>query len=496
MTTFKQFLQERAMNQSAYASVLKRLGKSAKAGFEFEMLVPSDSKLYDGAERESIQLRRLTSADDLYSYFSLSRTDVRKMEREHEDWIDEKKAEWIDEHAPDFEETDEDGDVTNEDEARERAQEMFDEDFDVSWEKFVKDKYGDVHTLVKDNRFEPQHGWEDDRGDDYSTVFVTEPSGDVEKAVFQNIEQMLKTYVNIKGWDVVADGSISGDGQGAEVISPPTPLEAALEDLRSVFQMMYDYDIQTNSSTGLHINLSLPNLDKLDPVKLVLFMGEEYALKLFGRLQNHYTQPQLDGIFSAIRGRGKLPSSGNAMIDIAVTGLKNSKYYSVNLSKLRNGYLEFRVAGGENYHLREHAVVATVMRFVSALELACNPAEERNEYIKKLSKVFAQSLQGPFSSDNLQTMTIDDILRAGLYTLKSRQLTRYLNDAKAGNPSDEARKWLATEFPEIFSRAMLSSRVKQLYPKQRAELQMIAKKLGFNPADWSADFKALIGLKK
>ncbi len=496
MTTFKQFLQERAMNQSAYSAVLKRLGKSAKAGFEFEMLVPSDSKLYDGAERESIQLRRLTSTDDLYSYFSLSRTDVRKMEREHEDWIDEKKAEWIDKHAPDFEETDEDGDVTNEDEAREKAQEMFDEDFDVSWEKFVKDKYGDIHTLVKDNHFEPQHGWEDDRGDDYSTVFVTEPSGDVEKAVFQNIEQMLKTYVNIKGWDVVADASIGGDGQGAEVISPPTPLEAALEDLRSVFQMMYDYDIQTNSSTGLHINLSLPNLDKLDPVKLVLFMGEEYALKLFGRLQNKYTQPQLDGIINKVNSTGVLPDTANAMIDIAENGLTRNKYYSVNLSKLKSGYLEFRVAGGEDYHRRTDSVIATVMRFVSALELACNPAEERKEYIKKLTKVFGKGLQGPIAQDNLETMTVDGILRAGMETLNSRRLTRYLNDAKAGQLSDDMQAWFATEFEGIFTRAMKSARIKQLYPKQRAELQLIAKKMSFNPADWSADFKALIGLKK
>jgi hypothetical protein len=68
--------------------------------------------------------------------------------------------------------------------------------------------------------------------------------------------------------------------------------------------------------------------------------------------------------------------------------LKSGKYRTANLGKLiRNGYVEFRVAGGTDYHLKEKEITDAIGRFLTSIDLAMDPELERVEYIKKVSKL-------------------------------------------------------------------------------------------------------------
>lgn len=194
-------------------------------------------------------------------------------------------------------------------------------------------------------------------------------------------------------WYLEPDSSITGEsGVGLELVSPPLKLTDALKFLPKVCKFMSDNDLETNESTGFHINVSVPNIDsKLDKTKLILFLGEKYAAKVFGREANIYTKPQISHMLRNVMAAGRIPKSFSTMSLTATKNISlNDKYVSVNFKHLFDGgeYLEFRIAGGKNYHERVDELRNTVLRFVRAVELACDPQAERNEYAKKLAKFF------------------------------------------------------------------------------------------------------------
>ena len=103
---------------------------------------------------------------------------------------------------------------------------------------------------------------------------------------------------------VEPDGSLEGDDPGdagLEFVSPPLPIDEMMGDLNKVKEWAGRRGCYTNDSTGLHINISVPDysLEKLDYVKLALFLGDEYVLKKFGREYNSYCKSAI----SKIKGR-------------------------------------------------------------------------------------------------------------------------------------------------------------------------------------------------
>ena len=192
-------------------------------------------------------------------------------------------------------------------------------------------------------------------------------------------------------WKIVPDGSVQGsdDGVGIELVSPPLPVQQGLEDLESCFRWMVKREVETNSTTGIHLNISIPNLrSKLDPLKLILFMGEEHVLKSYARETNTYATKHYSDLVNSIKTVGRLPREAKQLQTYATALLQDAKYRTVNLSKLRQGYLEFRTGGNEGYHKKYKQIESDVGRFLTVLELACDPEAEKNEYAKKLAKLF------------------------------------------------------------------------------------------------------------
>lgn len=202
---------------------------------------------------------------------------------------------------------------------------------------------------------------------------------------------------------VEPDGSLEGDNPGdggLEFVSPPLPLDEMLSDLDKVAKWAGLTGAYTNDSTGLHMNVSIPNFSKenLDYVKLAIFLGDEYVLDQFGRTGNTYCKSAMKAIKHTARTEPdkvktmlqQMQGNLSAMASKIVHTGSTQKYTSINT---KEGYIEFRSPGGDwlgEYDDDPTKVTNTLLRFVVALDIAMKPELYRKEYMKKLYKTLDQ----------------------------------------------------------------------------------------------------------
>jgi hypothetical protein len=205
-------------------------------------------------------------------------------------------------------------------------------------------------------------------------------------------------------WIVEPDSSLQPDDSedfGLEIVSPPLPLEQALEKLEQVtdWANSSEGNCYTNSSTGLHMGVSVPfKGGDVDYLKLILFLGDEYVLQSFGREANTYTKSAMSKFRENIKGgradpAGAMKLMQSGLLELAYReiqkGVGEGKYTSAHIQK---GYIEFRSAGGD-WLAEENAdpekLSSTLLRYARAMSIAANPGEERREYAKKLYKLVA-----------------------------------------------------------------------------------------------------------
>jgi len=211
---------------------------------------------------------------------------------------------------------------------------------------------------------------------------------------------------------VEPDGSLEPDDSidaGLEFVSPPMPIDEMLSDFNKVVAWANSRGCYTNDSTGLHINVSVPDFsrEKLDYVKLAILLGDEYVLKEFGREGNTYTKSALKQVKDNIRAK---PEEAKGLLDKMKSGLSDiaskivhsgatSKYTSINT---KDGYIEFRSPGGDWLDADIPKIENTLLRFVVALDAACDPQKYRKEYLTKLYKLLAPSKD---NTDTIQYFT-------------------------------------------------------------------------------------------
>jgi hypothetical protein len=205
-------------------------------------------------------------------------------------------------------------------------------------------------------------------------------------------------------WIVEPDSSLEPDDRedfGLEIVSPPMPLEQALEKLQQVtdWANSSEGNAYTNSSTGLHMGVSVPfKGGDVDYLKLILFLGDEYVLQRFGREANTYTKSAMSKFRENLKGgrsdpMGVIKLMQHNLLELAYKeiqkGVGEGKYTSAHIQK---GYIEFRSAGGD-WLAEENADPAvlqnTMLRYARAMQIAANAGEERREYAKKLYKLVA-----------------------------------------------------------------------------------------------------------
>lgn len=202
-------------------------------------------------------------------------------------------------------------------------------------------------------------------------------------------------------WIIEPDSSITVDDSedgGLEFISPALEINTAIEQMKQVLDFIKDHGY-TNSSTGLHINISVPDYDieKLDYVKLAVFLGDKYVLEQFDRLSNFYCKSAYDkigGKIASLQGdqlkavfakmREGLTLAASKLIHTGYT----DKYTSINT---KDGYIEFRSPGGEYSNRSVQELVNTALRMALSLRIATDPEMYKQDYEKRLYKLLTDT---------------------------------------------------------------------------------------------------------
>ena len=200
-------------------------------------------------------------------------------------------------------------------------------------------------------------------------------------------------------WRVEDDTSIEGEGAKAEIISPvyDNPAEM-LKEMKSLFEYMNNNNVETNSSTGLHVTMSWMDSDyaKTNKLKMAVLLGDKYVLKQFGREHNTYTQSQQETVRKYIKNLQndiKDEKSLAGLEDILLGGISNGKFSSINFKDAKNveqnKLIEFRVAGGDDYHTMSDKVMKAVIRYAAVMQAGHDEEAYRKDYIKALFKMIA-----------------------------------------------------------------------------------------------------------
>lgn len=180
---------------------------------------------------------------------------------------------------------------------------------------------------------------------------------------------------------------------GLELVSPPLPTKQLFDDLREIREWADKNRVYTDESTGLHINVSVPNYSRenLDFVKLAVLLGDKYVLEKFGRTTNTYCNSALGIIENEAMNKKKanelLGQLKNRVEEIASKILHSGntdKYTSINTKRQ---YVEFRSPGGDWLDESFNKIEDTTYRFIVALDAACDPNKYKEEYYKKLYKI-------------------------------------------------------------------------------------------------------------
>ena len=468
---------------------------SARAGLEFEMIVPNaENTDSDGDESEPDydSDESCYDIDDAVRFFHdgnfNSRGDVRRlrdsmMEDYHEWFSDKLSNSW----AKDGEEYLREWIKHNVDEGEWNDPDIGgpDADADTRLDIFANDAWKNESSYYDDAREE----FEQERGDDlgqsewledarlYSMSdienryqIVTWPhwttvdnGGDGRTAaeVADSFDNYLGRGVKVGGYHgvdrntsayiVEPDGSLDpddSDDTGLEFVSPPLSIPEMIADLKKVADWAEAEGCYTNSSTGLHMNISVENFDKdnIDYIKLAVLCGDEYILKEFGRMSNTYCASAI----SKVRDRIKQdPAQAQALLDQMRSHLQQGadqavesttrnihpnytqKYTSINLKDNR---IEFRSPGGDwlgEYRKDPGKLVNTMLRFVVALDAALDPEKYRKEYLTKLYKLLNPKGQRDEYGDMIEQFAryvtgmggapeqvVKDFRRLSLHTLK------------------------------------------------------------------------------
>ncbi len=244
---------------------------------------------------------------------------------------------------------------------------------------------------------------------------------------------------------VEPDGSLDpddSDDSGLEFVSPPLPLSELLDDLTKVKAWADRENCYTNSSTGLHINVSVPNfsLEKLDYVKLALLLGDKYVLEQYGRSANHYAKSALGKVQDLIKrnpdaAKDVLDKMRGHLGDLATKAIHSGstdKYTSINT---KSGYIEFRSPGGDWLNSNFDKIKDTLFRFTVALDAAIDPEKYRSEYLKKLYKLLEPTAveKNPDTIKYFADYVAGKTPKAALRSfIKQAQLERQLKKGEVG----------------------------------------------------------------
>jgi hypothetical protein len=500
----EQLLNEINMSPGALRRAAKDIG--AKAGMEFEMIVPGAAESEEGddyQEPDYEQDEGVASIQDAYDFFYdgdyNSRRDAERLREQmterYYDWLNGKVGEkweegkeeavydWLRNNAAPSEIF---HDILGQEDASEYPDPSKDDYYNAA-AKVIEDQmqpwYEDAEQDFNDNFYQNadmEDEWLEDT--DMGTMADVERNFNITWPHYHNpdtsggdvsIQDAADSFSRAIGKEVQAsdnyhsrsitrpsatelhyvvepDGSLEADDDndgGLEFVSPALPIDELLDDLKKVKSWADKFGCYTNDSTGLHINVSVPNwkgdMAQLDYVKLAVLMGDEYVLNEFGRAGNTYAKSALKIVRDNITQR---PEDVKRLLDTMKEHLNTSaaklihsgstsKYTSVNT---KDGYIEFRSPGGDWLNENFDKIESTLLRFVVAMDAAVDETKYKEEYAKKLYKLLA-------GNDKDATNTMVYFARYAAGELPQAALKSFIKQAqferKAGKEPNGKKMW-------------------------------------------------------
>ena len=212
-------------------------------------------------------------------------------------------------------------------------------------------------------------------------------------------------------YSIEPDGSLKQppdyDMIGLEFVSPPLTLSEMKNDIYAVYSWARYNDCATNKTTGLHINVSIPNysVDTVDYLKLAIFVGDQYILDQFDRMCNEHCESAISTIIDRIENTAysvhmildvfkKMHAGMTTKLSKDLFERNLDKYTSINL---KSDYIEFRGAGGDWLEHDLDKIINIVNRYVVALDIACDQDKYKKEYTKKLYKMLSPLVDDPYN---------------------------------------------------------------------------------------------------
>jgi hypothetical protein len=448
----------------------------AIAGMEFEMIVPN----VEGGDDEELepdydQDEPCRSIQDAYDFFYDGDFNSRRscdsmrdsMRNDFQEWLDDKiyrdwergGEEYLEEWVPNNVDESEWNPDGLEGEARTEALETFiasmhadpgssdafDEFREENQESYDESDWLDDADLDRMSSIEGSYSmdwphWNSVGGgeaniEDVAQEFENAIGRDTRASGSYHSGQVARPSPTQQHYVVEPDGSLEADDsndKGLEFVSPPLPIDEMLSDLNKVKQWAGIYGCYTNDSTGLHINISVPDYSRenLDFVKLALLMGDQYVLDAFGRAGNTYAKSALEIVKKAVREnpdnavklldkmKGNLDQLATKAIHSGVT----QKFTSINT---KDGHIEFRSPGGDWLDDNFDKIENTLLRFTVAMSAALNPDAYRQEYQKKLYKLLTADDKGDNTIKYFSDYVAGKIPQAALRSfIKQAQLER------------------------------------------------------------------------
>jgi hypothetical protein len=303
-----------------------------------------------------------------------------------------------------------------------------------------------------------------------------------------------------RNYQLTQDGTIvpdhRGEGEGQELISPPLSVAAALDDLQKIFEWISTHRHYTNDSCGLHIGVSYGGDDRIkriNRIKLLMLLGEEYLLELFDRQLNSYTQSHVLRLKKKIsdsikKGQDWTKHRRFAQLLQAIERrIDLSKYSTINFGKLSKGYLEFRIMGNEDYHMKFEQVRNTLLRYAFVLKLSLDPVAFEEEYKRELARLFSTALSDiePVYPDLMTKYAVLGSSRPGTQMKNLEMFTRAQTNFDRSNFKsgvkilgiliDHAAKLVSKQSPNLVRAAALSYRL--MLKKNNLTISQFVKKL-------------------
>jgi len=180
-----------------------------------------------------------------------------------------------------------------------------------------------------------------------------------------------------------------------ELISPPMQMNKALRMLDVVLRFLKENDCETNTTTGLHINMDIGKraTKRIDGTKLIVLVDEEAVAKRYSRSRALYALPRNSKIRKTAKywkNLKKKPSSlkryvkQRAVMEYELT----EKYSAISFEKQESdGFLEFRMIGNSFYEKRYTEIKNDIRHFETCMIKAADKELGEKALTRRLNKI-------------------------------------------------------------------------------------------------------------